>query len=92
MFGCVSICILLVRLFGVHVWFRPYAITISTFGVMASILVCVCLYFSRHPHAYSWNPYIPGATEWDTHIFQDLTFISQCKLLRSLQVPVFSHG
>ncbi|KAI9691906.1 MAG: hypothetical protein M1822_007979 [Bathelium mastoideum] len=90
-FGRLSICILLIRLFGVHVWFKYYAITLTACGVIMNILIPICLYVSRHPVQSLWNPFIPNATQWAPHIVQYMMYLGQSfYALADLTFVIFS--
>ncbi|KAK7990066.1 hypothetical protein PG989_010381 [Apiospora arundinis] len=77
MLGRISICILLVRLFGINRWFKHYAIILTAAGVVVNIVIMVILYASRTPVESLWNPFIPGAKSWDPRIVQDFMFVGQ---------------
>ncbi|KAI2464677.1 hypothetical protein F4781DRAFT_58038 [Annulohypoxylon bovei var. microspora] len=76
-FGRISICILLIRLFGVRVWFRYYAIALTACGVITSTITGICLYASRQPVQSLWNPYIPNPKQWEPTIVPDMMFLGQ---------------
>jgi len=78
-FGRISICILLVRLFGgVHKWFKYYALLLTACGVIMSILICVSIYASRKPIESLWDPFIPS-TGWKPNVVQDMMYLGQGK-------------
>ncbi|KAI1386130.1 uncharacterized protein F4822DRAFT_431003 [Hypoxylon trugodes] len=76
-FGRISICFLLIRLFGVHRWFRYYAILLTACGVTLNIAIIVCLYASRQPIQALWDPSIPNPKRWDPNIVRDLMYAGQ---------------
>ncbi|KAK7941491.1 uncharacterized protein PG986_013878 [Apiospora aurea] len=77
MLGRLSICVLLVRLFGVHRWFRHHAIILTACGVVVNILIIITVFASRTPVQSLWDQSIPGATQWDPNIVLSLMYIGQ---------------
>jgi len=78
-FGRVSICILLIRLFGgVHKWFKYYALILTGCGVIMSILICISIYASRNPIESLWDPFIPS-TGWKPNVVQNMMYLGQGK-------------
>ncbi|KAK8054933.1 hypothetical protein PG993_000160 [Apiospora rasikravindrae] len=91
MLGRLSICVLLVRLFGVNKWFRYHAIILTVCGVVANILIIVTVFASRTPVQSLWDQSIPGATQWDPNIVLSLMYIGQGEfhLQLSTTAPLF---
>ena len=83
-FGRISICVLLVRLFGgVHTWFKYYAIILTACGVIMNILICISMYASRKPVQSLWDPFIPS-TGWKPNTVQAMMYLGQGKSDASL--------
>ncbi|KAI1097617.1 hypothetical protein F4804DRAFT_327117 [Jackrogersella minutella] len=76
-FGRISICVLLIRLFGVNIWFRYYAMVLTALGVMMSIVVGTCIYAENKPVQALWDPYIPNSKQWNPSTVPDLMFLGQ---------------
>lgn len=86
--GRVSICILLIRLFGVQKWFKHYAIALTACGVIINIIIGICLFAQRQPVESLWNPFIPNPKKWGSNIVQDMMFLGQCEFA-SLSRPLY---
>ncbi|KAI1377947.1 hypothetical protein F4677DRAFT_414011 [Hypoxylon crocopeplum] len=76
-FGRISICIFLVRLFGIHTWFKHYAIVLTGCGVVVSIVIGVCAFASRDPVQSLWNPLIMDTKNWDPKIVPTMMYLGQ---------------
>jgi hypothetical protein len=78
--GRISICVLLVRLFGVHVWFKWFAIVLTTLGVVMNAVTCICIFVQVQPVEAFWNPFITTTvTSWNPRIVQNMMFSAQCE-------------
>ncbi|KAK0630992.1 hypothetical protein B0T17DRAFT_236873 [Bombardia bombarda] len=74
----ISICIVLVRLFGIYKWFKWFTIILTTLGVTMGAILAICIFAQFEPAEGLWNPFLPSiATRLDTHVLQDLQFFGQ---------------
>ncbi|XDG08334.1 hypothetical protein ABKA04_007949 [Annulohypoxylon sp. FPYF3050] len=76
-FARISICIFLVRLFGVHTWFKYHAIALTGFGVVLNIVIIVCVFVSRNPVESLWSPFVVDKNKWDPAIISNLMYTGQ---------------
>lgn len=80
-----SIAILLVRLFGVHRWFRWFVIIVTTMATAITIASIPCEFLQATPISGVWDPFDVTATHWDSSITISIMFVTQCTLSFNLQ-------
>jgi hypothetical protein len=74
-----SIAILLVRLFGVHEWFKWFVIVVTAACSIMTIVIIPCTYLQTTPVSGNWNPFDPSVTRWNPKIYITMAFVGQCK-------------
>ncbi|KAK0712208.1 hypothetical protein B0T21DRAFT_454743 [Apiosordaria backusii] len=83
-----SITILLLRLFGIHQWFKWFVYVLTTLQVIGGILCFVVTWVQVRPIEALWNVFLPNAERIDpnivlysyyfgqsTYTFADLTYV-----------------
>jgi hypothetical protein len=72
-----SIAILLVRLFGVHEWFKWFVIVVTAACSIMTIVIIPCTYLQTTPVSGNWNPFDPSVTRWNPKIYITMAFVGQ---------------
>lgn len=65
----ISIAILLVRLFGVRVWFKWFMIIFTTLQSVVGVAEIIIILAQANPIEGLWNPSLPGVTYWDPRVY-----------------------
>lgn len=82
----ISIAILLIRLFGVHKYFKWYLIVSTTLQTIFGLLSIILTWVAVTPVEGLWNPYLSGVHKWTTPIAKDISYPTQCRLQLIVQV------
>lgn len=75
----ISIAILLVRLFGVHLWFKIMVITVTIAQVVLSIALIVSVWAQTTPVEGLWQVFRTDITRWDSRVVLYQIYFTQCK-------------
>ncbi|KAI0003922.1 hypothetical protein F4779DRAFT_600982 [Xylariaceae sp. FL0662B] len=73
----VSITILLVRLFGIHTWFRKFLIILTGAQTTIGIVVIICSWLQTKPVEAQWNVFMSNAERWDPRILLYMMYLAQ---------------
>ena len=82
----ISIAILLVRLFGVRVWFKRFMICTTTLQSLLCTAIIFCTWLQSTPVTGLWDIYDTKARHWDYRIVLYMEFLGQCESSR-LYIP-----
>jgi hypothetical protein len=75
----ISIAIMLVRLFGVHKWFKMFLIIFTTLQTVVCTAIIPLTWLQATPIEGLWNVFLPNVTRWDTRITLYAAYLGQCK-------------
>ncbi|RYP40756.1 hypothetical protein DL767_001474 [Monosporascus sp. MG133] len=73
----ISITILLILLFGVHIWLRWFLICLITLQVVLGIVFIAITYSMITPVEAMWNVFITDVKRWDPRIWVYYTYVLQ---------------
>ncbi|KAK3329997.1 hypothetical protein B0H66DRAFT_611191 [Apodospora peruviana] len=73
----ISITILLLRLFGVHTWFRMFVYVLTSIQVTLGVVLFVCTWIQVKPIEGLWNVFLPGVERWDPRIVLYMMYLGQ---------------
>lgn len=76
----ISIAILLVRLFGVHTWFKWFTIGLTALQTIVCVMIIPFTYCQVQPVEGLWNVYRTDLMKWDPLIMQYFMYVGQCEL------------
>ena len=77
----ISITILLIRLFGVHRWFRLFLVCLTSLQVIMGVAILICTWAQITPVEGLWNVFLPGIERWDHRIVLYMMYLGQCEYL-----------
>lgn len=75
----ISITILLIKLFGLHIWFKWFLIVFTSLQSIVAMLAIIFVWVQVSPVQALWDPEIVVSYRWDSRIQQDTTYLGQCK-------------
>ncbi|KAI0407022.1 hypothetical protein F4802DRAFT_612656 [Xylaria palmicola] len=73
----IAITILLIRLFGVHIWLKWFLICLITLQVLLGIGFIAITYAMITPVEALWNIFITDAKRWDPNVWVYYTYLLQ---------------
>lgn len=83
----ISITILLVRLFGVHTWFKWFIITLTAIQTIVDGLIIPFTFCQVKPTEALWNVYLTDVQRWDPRIVLYMDYVGQCEFRRPTHPP-----
>jgi hypothetical protein len=75
----ISIAILLIRLFGIHVWLKWYLIIFTGLQTLVGGLIIPFTWVQDDPVSGLWNIYDPTVKHWDPRIVLYMEYLGQCE-------------
>lgn len=75
----ISISLLLIRLFGVHEWFKWFLICFTSLQTVAGLVIIPVTWAQTTPVSGLWDVYNPNVVSWNPAIAKDVDIIAQCK-------------
>lgn len=75
----VSIAVLLVRLFGVHAWFKWFTIGLTTIQTVVCGVIIPLTWVQVQPVEGLWDIYRTDVKRWDPKIVQYVMYVGQCE-------------
>lgn len=73
----VSIGILLVRLFGVHKWFKWLVIIVTASATLLTVAIIPCEFLQSDPISGVWDTSDTTAKRWNPYILIHIIFVAQ---------------
>lgn len=75
----ISIAILLIRLFGIHLWMKWGFIILTTLQTVFQVLAIILTLLVTKPLTSLWDIYNPSVTRFNELVVQDIEYAAQCK-------------
>lgn len=74
----ISIAVLLIRLFGLHLWLKWFLIVFTAIQSIGGFLIILFVWVQVKPVEGLWNPLLP-ATRWNPDIQKNAAIVGQCQ-------------
>lgn len=95
----ISIAILLVRLFGIHKWFKKLLTVTTTIQIVLNTVLLICIWAQTTPVTGMWEFYRQDTKRWDGRVVLYQIYLAQCMfpspialILEELWMTDFSHS